>query len=308
MITPYIRQIQSLYFDFVPHYKQNVRTNGKRNEAEYQAFVTDIETKLKIKLPEDLIEFLRWSSIMPIWKAPFYPFTDTGKDFYVWSIRTEIIQIYLDRDTNKDKLVIMKGFINPDSESKLFFIMYVDALGVHTGTKNAIFVEYGKEKKVYADIFDDPAQTTRVVLADNIEQLLKKYVAHLQSLPRKEKVFKKAERLLNDPKKLFKYVFDFNWDDGEEEMAYVVKDPRCDLATALLVYWSSEPYFSDDQTIEETQAIASIVEKNIRNNFYKTSENVFNPASNKLNNFIKEYESAEVKGRKIPDFMLELSV
>lgn len=40
---------------------------------------------------------------------------------------------------------------------------------------------------------------------------------------------------------LHDYVNAYNWDDGPKPLRKVIEHPRCDLATALYVYWMSEP-------------------------------------------------------------------
>jgi len=307
MITPLIRQIQSQYLNLVSHYPQNVRTNKKFDPQEFSSFVKDVESKLQTTLSQSLVEFLQWSTIMPIWKTPFWDFTEAEKDVFVWAQRAALIEVYLNKDPKKDKLVLLNGYVSPDLKNRLFVLICVDTKGGYTGVTDAIFAEYGAEKEGYGGIFKDPENTHKMILAENLETFLAKYVAYLKSLPLKKKTFKKIDRLLDEPKKLFGYVSKYNWDDGEEEMEYIVSDPRCELATALLIYWSSQPYFCDDKTMGETNAIGYIVEKNVRNNFYKPSKNAIDSVSNQLTSFIREYENARDKGRDVPDFILKLS-
>jgi hypothetical protein len=40
---------------------------------------------------------------------------------------------------------------------------------------------------------------------------------------------------------LHAFVSDYNWDDGPKALFQIVRHPACTLATALLVYWQSEP-------------------------------------------------------------------
>ena len=43
------------------------------------------------------------------------------------------------------------------------------------------------------------------------------------------------------PYELHRFADGYNWDDGEKKLFDVVRHPSCDRATALLVYWLSEP-------------------------------------------------------------------
>ena len=43
------------------------------------------------------------------------------------------------------------------------------------------------------------------------------------------------------PYELHRFVEAYNWDDGEKKLFDVVGHSQCDRATALLVYWQSEP-------------------------------------------------------------------
>lgn len=44
-----------------------------------------------------------------------------------------------------------------------------------------------------------------------------------------------------DPYELHLFAQDHNWDDGVGKLFDVIRHPRCDLATALLVYWNGLP-------------------------------------------------------------------
>ncbi|MBK7401111.1 MAG: DUF4274 domain-containing protein, partial [Myxococcales bacterium] len=37
------------------------------------------------------------------------------------------------------------------------------------------------------------------------------------------------------------FVQEYNWDDGAKKLFEVIRHPQCDRATALLVYWQSQP-------------------------------------------------------------------
>ncbi len=55
-------------------------------------------------------------------------------------------------------------------------------------------------------------------------------------------VTKKAAAIAKmDAVGLHRFVEDYNWDDGEKKLFEVIRHPACDLGTALLVYWQSQP-------------------------------------------------------------------
>jgi len=46
------------------------------------------------------------------------------------------------------------------------------------------------------------------------------------------------------PEQAFKLVYEYNWDDGVENVLPIISEPSCEFATALLAYWRLEgPYF-----------------------------------------------------------------
>ena len=60
---------------------------------------------------------------------------------------------------------------------------------------------------------------------------------------------------------------------------------------------------------KEIKTIPFIVEENLKKDFYKKSENKFDPQNNILKtDFIDEYKNAKVKNREIPEFMLKMKV
>lgn len=48
----------------------------------------------------------------------------------------------------------------------------------------------------------------------------------------------------SDPRELFYFAATYNWDHGVEHLRAIVRNPACDAATALLVFWRGAPEFN----------------------------------------------------------------
>jgi hypothetical protein len=63
------------------------------------------------------------------------------------------------------------------------------------------------------------------------------------------------------PGRLHGFAERFNWDGGWHKLRQIIRDPRCALGTALMLYWRGKPYFFRAYTK------ASEVEDYLRQNF-----------------------------------------
>jgi hypothetical protein len=80
---------------------------------------------------------------------------------------------------------------------------------------------------------------------------------------------------------------DYERDNDEKFLLWVVKHPLCDKGTALRIYWKANPeYFTqfaeNEIDIEVNGGIYNllkVIEKNIKKGFYKTAEIAFDPAT-----------------------------
>ena len=78
---------------------------------------------------------------------------------------------------------------------------------------------------------------------------------------------------------------EYNWDDGVAGLLRIIRDPACDLATALLVYWNSEPdeftgYASpkDGKGAErKTLELLIEIEQRVAKGQYKTARIPYDP-------------------------------
>jgi len=304
-IDSYLNQIQSILLRTLKHYKTLISYGRGLDEK-----LETLEEYFSHPFSDELKTFLNWSCVNPAWGAPFFSFDPDGKKYQIWTHRAKIISIHLERTPADEpkKLEIMWGEFVAKVGSKRIFKVYVDIEGHYTKQKESIFLEYGESQPNYSDNFDPDKPVHQVTLADNITDFAQRYLKHLKTIPIKPKVFKKIDRLLEDPKKLYKYVAKYNWDDGEEELQYIINHPKCDKATALLIYWLSQPHLFDDATCRELELIPYVVEKNFEKDFYQDSDNHFDPTNNLGTNFLEEYETAGSRERELPRFMLKAKV
>jgi|SRR6218665_814428 len=77
----------------------------------------------------------------------------------------------------------------------------------------------------------------------------------------------------------------YNWDDGIEVLKWIIESRKCDKGTASLIFWTSEPDFYFEKSVNEISnyekdtflLLKRIVEKFNKNEFRK-SNLLYNPA------------------------------
>ena len=52
-----------------------------------------------------------------------------------------------------------------------------------------------------------------------------------------------TNELTTRARELFQEVDEYNWDDGVVRMQEILNDPACDRATAVMMFWRTEPLF-----------------------------------------------------------------
>ncbi len=109
----------------------------------------------------------------------------------------------------------------------------VDLYSRFTNHKESIFIEYGRPKPEYPDIFDDHYPVNSLTLALSVQDFVVTYLEFLQKIPLKPQVYPQIDKLLANHKRLFTYVASYNWDNGEAQMEYIVRSKLCDKATVL---------------------------------------------------------------------------
>ncbi len=307
MINILLSQIQSIFIQTQKHYKQNL-PYYKDKTCFTDLEMTLIEKQCGEKLSEDEKAFVNWVNFNPIDGVTFLNFVDNGYDFKCWGRDIfYIIKRLEEYDTLK--LQLFAGYFKLKSTNQeLLYKVFLDVKGDITDKKGSIYIEYGKIKENYHGEFNDVANNKRIIIADSIISFTKLYLKYLKSLPFNAPFSKKIDTLLNDPTKLFKFIKKYNFDDGEEKIEQIIKDGRCDKASALLIYWLTQPYYYTEEFYNDIKPIPYYIEEGFKNNLYKDSANKFNPRKNDIADFIEEYRMSENKKRDVPSYMLNLVI
>lgn len=96
----------------------------------------------------------------------------------------------------------------------------------------------------------------------------------------------------------------YNWDDGDEVLSWIIEDPKCDKGTAALIFWTAEPDFYLQRTEENIRdyqkstflLLKRIVEK-FHNKEFKKARLKFDPTA-----MVKEMDWHKVSSEwVIPD-------
>jgi hypothetical protein len=54
------------------------------------------------------------------------------------------------------------------------------------------------------------------------------------------------------PEEWYRVAWNWSWDNGLDELRWIIRQPTCDRGTALLVYWGTGPrYFAEYATRDE---------------------------------------------------------
>lgn len=123
---------------------------------------------------------------------------------------------------------------------------------------------------------------------------------------------------LTSPEELHQLALNYNWDDGVETPAWIIKQPFCDRGTALLLFWRAAPrpyYYAyanrDDvphsMIYEYDLSLYDLVqelEEKYLSDFFTHQNIAFNPANDYGTNWINEYLDVERK-KEIPSIMFE---
>jgi len=58
------------------------------------------------------------------------------------------------------------------------------------------------------------------------------------------------------PEEWHQVACNWNWDDGADELRWIIQQPTCDRGTALLVYWHGGPrYYAQYATRDEVPSM-----------------------------------------------------
>ena len=116
-----------------------------------------------------------------------------------------------------------------------------------------------------------------------------------------------------DPDVWHQVAMGWNWDGGVAPLTWIVRQPQCDLGTALLIYWRGGPgFFKQYGSREDVPAYLSVelydlledVEGRLTSGFYNRHEIAFNPRSDDAYDWTTSYKDIPAN-RKIPEQLYE---
>ena len=90
---------------------------------------------------------------------------------------------------------------------------------------------------------------------------------------------------------------EYNWDDGVIVLDWIIDSPKCDMGTAIMIFWMAEPDYYFDYTIDSVdewakdvwELLQKIITK-MRNEEFVESKFEFNPSKN---GYQTKWESAK---------------
>ncbi len=114
--------------------------------------------------------------------------------------------------------------------------------------------------------------------------------------------------LLQTPEGLHIYAQRYNWDDGPAEMLKVIRNPNCDLGTAILVYWYGGAGFycqyADRTEVPEYELayydLLREIEARVSTGFYQHQSIRFDPRSDDGDDWTQSYADVIEARREIP--------
>ena len=112
--------------------------------------------------------------------------------------------------------------------------------------------------------------------------------------------------------KLESMAEDYNWDDGFSVPTAIIRSPRCDLGTALRLYWrGGAQWLTQYSDLAEVQAedleawhFCQEIEARVKNNFYAQADIVFDARADDGSDHTADYPDLPQR-RKIPDEMFQ---
>ncbi|HMA36315.1 MAG TPA: DUF4274 domain-containing protein [Chloroflexia bacterium] len=115
---------------------------------------------------------------------------------------------------------------------------------------------------------------------------------------------------LTTPEELHQLAWNYNWDDGEQVPAWIIRQSFCDRGTALLLYWRTSPrwyyqYASRDEISKYAVGSYDLL-KEIEARYvsgYYTQQNIrFDPTDDEGSDYTKDYTELTAK-QSIPTIM-----
>ncbi len=116
---------------------------------------------------------------------------------------------------------------------------------------------------------------------------------------------------LQTSEELHVFAWNWNWDWGVEPLAKLIRDPRCDRGTALLLYWTACPkwlyQFANKDEVPSwahpTYELVKEIEEKYLAGFYHQARIAFNPRNDRNLDWTNEYKDVKVV-QEIPEQMI----
>ncbi|MBA4032279.1 MAG: hypothetical protein C0478_15520 [Planctomyces sp.] len=116
---------------------------------------------------------------------------------------------------------------------------------------------------------------------------------------------------VTDPEELHVFASFYNWDGGDHDLLQVLHHPLCDLGTALLIYWRSQPgFYLEYRNFEEVGPafedgwhLLRKIEGMVAAGSFRTSTQPFDPANDEGEDLRPNPEEIRRHGQDIPPAM-----
>lgn len=113
---------------------------------------------------------------------------------------------------------------------------------------------------------------------------------------------------IDNPLELHFVADNYNWDDGEEVLNWIINSPLCDKATAMMIFWRAQPDFYTERATkedagieEETWELLQNIMRNMEQGFYTHAHLEYDPAKDPAAEET-DIDNPDSKW-KIPEFM-----
>jgi hypothetical protein len=112
------------------------------------------------------------------------------------------------------------------------------------------------------------------------------------------------------PKMWHQVAMNWNWDGDNEPLTWMIRQPKCDSATALLIYWHGAPawycQYANSSEVKphemKTYTLIKEIEQKYSGGFYSDQNIYFDPADDDGTNWTAEYQDKITK-TTIPPMM-----
>lgn len=227
-----------------------------------------------------------------------------------WKISESALKAITDRPEYTDRFLSDIRFNLTDARDMNHF----DAVRVLWCEKTPIY------KEIVPEIIELMESTSHTQLPSLCSNILERYgVVSKEEM--KEKAIKKREEQIDfiqmeiknitNSEELHEFADGFNWDDDFEYIKAITKHPKCEIATAKLVYWRSRPFFflqyEDLNEVpdyhKKSFELQRTIEERLKTGKYPIGDIQWNPKEDAEFNLTEDLYSEIEKKRTIPQNM-----